>query len=329
LNKEVKFYQLFNTSDDEILNLDYSSNDDKSILITGSRGMIGGALAATLAKLLDNQSLKCELFLASRTWEGSEKFFQAKRIKLISNTEARSGNTHFDSIIHCASPSNITKIERLEELSDINTGFLRDCISAITTKVVFISTGEVYGGNLTSTTAIPPSLNNQIRRHWYPIAKLETEQFLKEKTENTNLSVDTVRLFHSFGPGLSPHDGRSFADIIYSAAISKEITLKSNGQQTRSFLYLSDAVAAILLSLLRRNVYQVTNVGSPEGATILSFANLVAEITGSVVNHSNPEFEHSPFDIVVPDITETVKLGWSPKVSLPDAISATLSWIKS
>ena len=316
-------------NDDEVLNLDYSSNVGKSILITGSRGMIGGALATTLDELLNNHSLKCELFLASRTWQGSEKNYRNKSIKLISNAEARSGSIHFDSIIHCASPSNITKIESLEELSDINSGFLKDCISTTTNKVVFISSGEVYGGNLTSPNVIPPSLNDQIRRHWYPIAKLETEQFLKEKSGTTNLSVDIVRLFHSFGPGLSPNDGRSFADILYSAYISKEIILKSNGQQTRSFLYLSDAVTAILLSLLRRNDYQVTNVGSPEKTTILGFANLVAGITGSVVKLSKQHFEHSPFDIVIPDITETINLGWSPKVSLPDAISATLHWIKS
>ena len=329
MTKEVQFYDLFNSVDDEILNLDYSSTYKKSILITGSRGMIGGALAATLAELIDNQSIECELFLASRTWQGSEKIFQNKRVKLISNREARSGNILFANIIHCASPSNITKIRSLDELNDINTGFLRDCISVVTTKVVFISSGEVYGGNLTRASSTPPPLNDQIRRHWYPIAKLQTEQFLKEKTENTNLSVDIVRLFHTFGPGLSPHDGRSFADIIYSAAFSKEITLKSNGQQIRSFLYLSDAVSAILLSLVRSNGYQVTNVGSPESTDILSFANLVAQITGSAVSFSKLEFEHSPFDIVVPDITETVKLGWSPKVSLPDAISATLNWIKS
>ncbi len=291
--------------------------------------MIGGALAATLAELIDKQLVECELFLASRSWKGSEELFQNKNIKPISNMDARSGSIPFDTIIHCASPSNITKIESFYELSDINTGFLRECISSVTEKVVFISSGEIYGGSITQIDSIPPSLDENTRRHWYPIAKLETEEFLKRKTEDANLSVDVVRLFHTFGPGLSPHDGRSFADIIYSAASSKVITLKSDGQQIRSFLYLGDAVSAILLSLIRRNAYQVSNVGSPIGTSILGFANLVAEITGSVVRFSKSKFEHSPFDSVIPDITGTVKLGWTPKVELPDAISSTLLWLKS
>ncbi len=290
--------------------------------------MIGGALAATLAQLIEDQLVECELFLASRSWQGSEGLFQNKSIRPISNTKARSGSILFDTIIHCASPSNITKIESLDELSDINTRFLSECISSLTKKVVFISSGEIYGGNITQIDSIPPPLDENIRRHWYPIAKLETEQYLKRKTEDTNLSVDIVRLFHTFGPGLGPNDGRSFADILYSAAFSKEITLKSEGQQIRSFLYLGDAVSAILLSLVRRSPYQVTNVGSPIGTSILSFANLVAEITESIVSFSKSKFEHSPFDSVIPDITETVKLGWSPKVSLPDAISTTLLWVK-
>ncbi len=329
MNNEVQFSDLFNSTDNEILNIDYSSTYGKRILLTGSRGMIGGALSTTLTELLGDHLVECELFLASRSWQGCEELFPNKSIKLISNKEARSGSILFDIIIHCASPSNITKIESLDELIDVNTGFLKDCISPITEKVVFISSGEVYGGNITQTNSTPKSLNESIRRHWYPIAKLETEQFLRRMTENTNLSVDVVRLFHTFGPGLSPHDGRSFADVIYSAAFLKEITLMSDGQQIRSFLYLGDAVLAILLSLVRRNVYQISNVGSPEATSILSFANLVAEITGSVVSVSNAKFEHSPFDIIVPDITETVKLGWSPKVSLTDAISATLLWIKN
>lgn len=329
MNNKVKFRDLFNDPANQILNLDYSSTYGKRILITGTRGMIGGALAATLAELIDDQLVECELYLASRSWQGNGELFQSKSIKTITNVEARSGSIFFNTIIHCASPSNITKIESLDKLRDINTGFLQECISPITEKVVFISSGEVYGGNITQIDSLPPSLDENTRRHWYPIAKLETEKFLSEEKENKELSVDVLRLFHTFGPGLSPDDGRSFADIIYSAAFSKEIMLKSDGKQVRSFLYLSDAVSAILLSLIRRNAYQVSNVGSPEEISILKFANLVAEITGSTIRHSNSKFEHSPFDSVVPDIRESVELGWSPKVTLPDAISATLAWIRS
>jgi UDP-glucuronate decarboxylase len=329
LSRQVLFEDLFNTTNSEILSLDYSSIRAERILITGSRGMLGTALATALAKLIADQLLECELFLASRSWQGSEELFKNSSVKLISNIEARSGKIAFDAIIHCASPSNITKIENFDQLIDINTGYLRDCISPVTRKVVFISSGEVYGGNVTLINSIQPMLNPGTRRHWYPIAKLDAELFLKQATIDTNLSVDVVRLFHTFGPGLKPQDGRSFADIIYSAAFSKTITLKSDGKQIRSFLFLSDAVSAILMSLIRRTDYKITNVGSPEGTSILNFAKLVSEITKSAIRFSDSKFEHSPFDTVIPDIQETVKLGWSPKVTLADAVSATLRWIKS
>ena len=329
MSRQVLFEDLFNTTNNEILSLDYSSIRAERILITGSRGMLGTALATALAKLVGDQLLECELFLASRTWQGSEELFKNSSIKLISNLEARSGKIEFDAIIHCASPSNITKIESFDQLSDINTGYLRDCISPFTRKVVFISSGEVYGGNVTLIDSIRPMLDPATRRHWYPIAKLDAELFLKQATVGTNLSVDVVRLFHTFGPGLSPQDGRSFSDIIYSAAFSKVITLKSDGKQIRSFLFLGDAVSAILLSLIRRNDYKITNVGSPQGISILNFAKLVAETTESAIRFSDSKFDHSPFDSVIPDIQESVKLGWSPKVTLADAVSTTLRWIKS
>lgn len=287
--------------------------------------MLGGAIAVTLCEMLRKGFIDCELHLASRLWLNISQLNNEKSINFISNDEARAGNIDFDLIIHCASPSNITKIKSLEELRDINTNFLNDCISIATKKVIYISSGEVYGGSSTQVDLLPHLFNPEIRRHWYPISKLETELYLKKYE---SISIDIVRLFHTFGPGLSHDDGRSFADIIYAAADSNEIVLKSDGTQIRSFLYVGDAVLGILLCMTQVSKYRVLNVGSSEEISIAGFANLVSEITRSRIRYSQEVFEHSLFDKIVPDISETVKIGWTPQVELSDAILATLGWIK-
>ena len=73
MSKQVQFEDLFNTTNNEILSLDYSSIRAERILITGSRGMLGTALATALAKLVGDHLLECEIFLASRSWQGGEE----------------------------------------------------------------------------------------------------------------------------------------------------------------------------------------------------------------------------------------------------------------
>jgi len=326
LKKKVIFEDLSQIKGDQFLNLNYSSLQGMRILVTGCQGMLGGAIAVTFSELLRQNLIECELYLASRVWQNSSQFGYEKSVKFLSNDKAREGSIEFDLIIHCASPSNITRIKSLEELRDVNTGYLKDCISTTTKKIIYISSGEVYGGSSTQVDLIPPMLNPEIRRHWYPISKLETELFLKKYK---SLSVDIVRLFHTFGPGLSHDDGRSFADIIYSAANHSEIVLKSNGRQIRSFLYISDAVLAILICMTEVSTYRVLNVGSSNEISIIDFARLVSEITGSKISYSHENFDHSLFDKIVPDISETTKIGWTPHVELSEAVTATLAWIKS
>ncbi len=301
----------------------------KKVLITGSQGMLGGGLSVVLTNLILEQKLNCQLYLASRSWGSSEKISRNEKVKFITNEQARAGNIPFDFIIHCASPSNITKVQSLKELIDLNIGYLQDCINFSTKKIVYISSGEVYGGKITNT-ATPLSISDlSNRRNWYPSAKLEAERILGELSAVQGFSLDVIRLFHTFGPGLNPNDGRSFGDIIYGAAISKKITLKSTGSQVRSFLYLTDAIRAILMCMSTKTPNRIFNVGSPNPVSIYGFANLVADISGSTIEFCEEKFEHSLLDEIIPDISGIQSLGWYPEVDLRVAITRTLNWARS
>jgi nucleoside-diphosphate-sugar epimerase len=280
--------------------------------------MLGQAVAIAISELIEIGEINSKLFLASRTAPKEIDETKNKKIIRIPNHVARKGDMIFDVIIHCASPSNITKIKDLNELLDVNIGFLKDCTSASTSKIVYISSGEVYGGKSTSLASkvVKPPLDE--KRNWYPFAKIETEEYLREISTNTDISVNIVRLFHTFGPGLKSDDGRSFSDIIFSAIFDKEIKLKSSGNQVRSFLYLGDAVRAILSPWDDRTRFNIQNVGSADSRSILEFAEIVGSMTGVNVVLTNHDFEHSPFDVIVPDLSCTSIPNWKPIVSLED-----------
>jgi nucleoside-diphosphate-sugar epimerase len=70
------------------------------------------------------------------------------------------------------------------------------------------------------------------------------------------------------------------------------------------------------------------NVGSPLPVSIIEFAQIVAGLTGSRIEFRDEVFEHSPFDEIVPNISEIQSLGWSPEVRLDEAIGRTINWLK-
>ncbi len=324
----ASFGDIFTREIESDFNLSRSNFDYPRILITGSNGMLGNALAVTLDNIIYEQSLRCDLFLASRIWpeESISRFRSSPH--LLNNIEVRSKKYDFDLIVHCASPSNVTKIEGYLQLADINRGFLEDCISENTKKVVFISTGEVYKGGETKIGPMKLEEISENKRDWYPLAKIDCENYLSEVSSASEISVDILRLFHTFGPGISRNDGRSFSDILYSASDKKRIELKSDGSQVRSFLYLADAISAILLCLEEISEFRVFNIGSPHQFSIMEFAKLVGNATDSDVIVKKSQFDHSPFDVIVPDISETLSWGWKPIVDIRDSINLTLNWIK-
>ena len=326
--RKAEFGDIFPAELEQNLNLNHSDFNFSSVLVTGSNGMVGNAVAITLDRLIHRYAPKCDLYLASRSWPSEAKSRYEGSPILITNTEARSRMHSFDLIVHCASPSNVTKIDSYEQLLDINRTFLENCISPTTKKIIFISSGEVYKGG---ATKIEPKKAGKITndiRDWYPYAKIECEEHLFNIFSTLNLSVNIIRLFHTFGPGLSRNDGRSFSDILYAATDGKAIELKSDGSQVRSFLYLGDAVSAILKCIRDNSQYRILNVGSPNQISILQFAELVGKATDSDVMISKKKFIHSPFEVIVPDISETLAWGWDPIVDILDSINLTLNWIK-
>jgi nucleoside-diphosphate-sugar epimerase len=303
----------------------------KSLLITGSSGMLGKALTATIIEMAKkNADMNLIIYLASRNWNGKQPIHLAgTTIYFITNDEARSGKYDFNFILHCASPSNYSRVKSLDELIEVNLNFLKDCIGNQTIGLTYISSGEVYGGDETTKLPNELELKSRGKRGFYPLAKLQTENFLAERNRNYGLQVKILRLFHTFGPGISKNDGRSFADFLYAGAESNQIVLKTDGSQVRSFLYLGDAVEAILHFSTNEKNFELHNIGSSIPVTIREFAEAVAKITQQkVIFRHDSKYVKSPFDVILPNIETAQESGWSPKTDLADSINQTIHWIR-
>jgi UDP-glucuronate decarboxylase len=326
------FKSIFNQSQFKTESI--STRGLKVILITGAQGMLGHGLAVGIDNLLVSQKVNdFKVILASRQWTSTSVSFWKKspNIVLVTNQQISSLRDQIDLVIHTASPSNITQISTFEDLEWANLGLLREVLELTPQKIVYISSGEVYGGGDTVEKSVFNGFSREQKRDWYPISKLAAENALRTFQTEREIEVCVIRLFHTFGPGIKADDGRSFADVLWGATLNNQIVLKSQGNQVRTFLYLSDALEGIIsLAFSCRPGFFTVNLGSTSPITILGFARTVANVVGASVKFEiNETFDHSPNKTIIPNVDLMRLVGWSQKVSLEEGIQRTISWIRS
>jgi dTDP-glucose 4,6-dehydratase len=310
------------------------NDNPESILITGAQGMLGNGIAKAFNFLQINGLLAdTKLFLASREWQPGAKsgWNEGENLELVVNSDIAKIQDALDVVVHTASPSNVTQINTFEELHFANVGILKIIEKLKPRKVIYISSGEVYRNHITLEGSQSSDFLKANKRDWYPLVKLEAENELEHFGSRTDSSVAILRLFHTFGPGLKKNDGRSFADILWGAALNNKISLNSSGDQIRSFLYLSDAVEAILRVVLsEESGYRVANLGSDKPVSIREFAEQVSKITGAEIKFNlDREFAHSPNEYLVPIIQNMNSYHWVPKLEIRVGIERTIGWIRN
>ena len=142
--------------------------------------------------------------------------------------------------------------------------------------------------------------------------------------QQRGVDVTMARLFNTYGPRLSPGDGRVVSNFIVQALQGEDLTVYGDGQQTRSFCYVTDTLRALLLLMDSGEVGPI-NIGNPGEHTMLELAERVLKLTGS---RSRLVFRPLPQDDPrrrCPDITlARTLLGWQPEVALEDGLQRTI-----
>src|SRR5258708_10424630 len=96
-----------------------------------------------------------------------------------------------------------------------------------------------------------------------------------------NVDTRIVRIFNTYGPRLQLNDGRVVSNFMKQALRGEDLTVYGNGNQTRSFCYVSDEIDGFL-RLSKSDEYLPVNIGNPNEFTILDGAQLVLKVMGSL-----------------------------------------------
>lgn len=255
------------------------------ILVTGGAGFIASHLVERLSKNINNTIIVLDNLLTG----DKIKLPNKKNIIFIKGDANNKEDLtrlfleyHFDFVFHYAAVVGVNRTlnSPLSVLEDIE-GFkylLDNCRWGNVKRIFFSSSSEVYGESPTfPQDEHKTPLNSRLP---YAVVKNVGEAYLRSYHQEHGLEYTIFRFFNTYGPRQSTDFVMS--KFINAAKSGEEITIYGDGEQTRTFCFVSDNIDATIAAF-EENLFinDVVNIGSDIEITINKLAQLIIEIMGS------------------------------------------------
>lgn len=303
-------------------------------IVTGAAGFLGSHL--TDALLAEGHSVVGVDSLCTGSLDNLQHLRTESRFEFREHDICTSFDFgKIDYVFNFASPASPEDYSRLGiETLEVGSSGTRNSLELAQkyqAKFLHASTSECYGD---------PAVHPQTEDYWgnvnpigprsvYDEAKRFSEALVMAYHRYRKVDTRLVRIFNTYGPRLQANDGRVISNFMVQALQGHDITVYGEGNQTRSFCYVSDEVDGFL-RLSRSDEHLPVNIGNPTEWTILECAKTVIRVTGS---KSKIIYKSLPVDDPMqrqPDITRAKKLlGWEPKIDLETGLKLSMEYFKS
>lgn len=307
----------------------------KRILVTGGAGFLGSHLVDRL--LAQDHDVLCVDNLFTGTKRNIDHLFSNPRFEFMRHDITFPLYVEVDQIYNLACPASPVHYQhdpvqttKTSVLGSINILGLAKRLGC---KVLQASTSEVYGD---------PSVQPQHETYWgnvnpigprscYDEGKRCAETLFFDYNRQHNTRIKVARIFNTYGPRMHHADGRVVSNFIVQALNNEAITIYGDGNQTRSFCFVSDLIDG-LIRLMDTDV-DVTgpiNIGNPGEFSMLELAEKVIELTGSKSTLTRRPLPQDDPKQRRPEISEAKRvLGWSPMIELEEGLSDTISYFRA
>lgn len=309
--------------------------EGKKVLVTGGAGFVGSNLTERIAASGGKVTVLDDLFTGSldNIDSGTEyKFIEGSVTdeKLISQLVKE-----HDFIAHLAARNIIISTKNPRNDYEVNIGGTLNVLMAVkehgVERMLYTSSASVYGN-----PRIIPICEDE-RTHTfspYSVSKLAGENYCKAFYETYGIPATVVRYSNVYGPKQDP-------DNPYCGVISKFLELidqgkppqvHGDGQQTRDFTFVADAVDATLVALLSpKSEGMVFNLGTGTETRIIELANILARLLDKkvVVEHIDRRDIDNIRRRVLNIERIRTRLRWQPQVTLEDGLKKTVDWYQS
>jgi UDP-glucuronate decarboxylase len=304
------------------------------VLVTGGAGFLGSHLCRRLLK--DGCDVLCvDNFYTGRR-ENVLDLLDHKYFDLVRHDVTFPLYVEVDRIFNLACPASPVHYQ-FDPVQTTKTSVhgainMLGLAKRVRARIFQASTSEVYGD---------PDVHPQKEDYWgnvnpigprscYDEGKRCAETLFFDYHRQLGVQIKVARIFNTYGPQMSPDDGRVVSNFIVQALTGEPITLYGDGSQTRSFCFVDDLIeGCVRLMDSPEDVTGPVNIGNPSEISVRELARQVIELCGS---KSNIEFRPLPQDDPLqrcPDISlAKATLDWKPEVGLTDGLLQTIDWFR-
>lgn len=306
----------------------------KRILVTGGAGFLGSHLCEQL--LAEGHEVLCvDNFYTGRK-DNIKHLMDNFQFEVLRHDVTFPFYVEVDEIYNLACPASPLhyQVDPVQTTKTSVSGAINmlGLAKRVKAKIFQASTSEVYGD---------PEVHPQPESYWgnvnpigfracYDEGKRCAETLFFDYYRQHKLRIKVARIFNTYGPRMSPGDGRVVSNFIIQALLGEPITVYGDGTQTRSFCYRDDLIEAwIRFMNTADDVTGPLNLGNPVEFTMIELAETVIRLTNS---GSELVFKPLPSDDPKqrrPDISKAKQLlNWEPRVTLEQGLAHTIAYFE-
>ncbi len=306
----------------------------KRILVTGGAGFIGSHLCERLVN--EGHDVICIDNFYSGSKENVWHLIGKPNFELVRHDVINPYWAEVDEIYNLACPASPIYYQN-DPIQTTKTSFfgayhMLGLARRTKAKILQSSTSEVYGD---------PNVHPQPESYWgnvnpiglrscYDEGKRVAETLFFDYYRLHKVRSKVIRIFNTYGPRMAVSDGRVVSNFVVQALRGEDLTIYGDGQQTRSFQYVSDLIEGMIRMMDTSDDFTgPVNLGNPGEFTMLELAEKVLQKIGG---KSKIVYRPLPSDdpkMRRPDITVAKReLGWEPKVTLDEGLDHIIAYFR-
>ena len=294
-------------------------------LVTGAAGFIGSQLAEALVAA-GHHVVGVDSFTDYYDVEEKERNADGLDVRRSDLAEGPLDLAGVDGVFHLAAQPGLRSFGRAFPLyvrhNVMATQKVFEACAEAGVRVVFASSSSVYGDAETYPTpedVLPRPLSP------YGITKLACEELAYAYGRSFGLEAVALRYFTVYGPRQRPD--MFFRRVCERLLDGGTFEIYGTGEQTRSFTYVDDVVAATCAAMESAPPGATYNVGGGEEASMLAAIELLEELSGRQLAVRRVGVAQGDMARTNADISRIrEELGWAPRTSLRDGLQAEWSW---
>ena len=319
--------------------------NNKRILVSGARGMLGSMFIDAMMLLIRKYGSNIKIYAVTR----NKKLAEERFIRHIDdnhfniffadiNKDKIKIDEDIDFVVHGASNTHPflysgKPIETILTNVAGTNNLLEFAVKHRCKRFLFLSSVEVYGENRGDCEKFKEDycgyINSNTMRAGYPESKRTGETLCQAYIKEYGLDSVILRLARCYGPGILQNDSKALSQFIHRAKEKRDIILKSEGKQEFSYVYQADVVDAMCYFLqfgISGECYNVT--GKDSDVSLKDLAEKIADMSGVLVKYELPDKNeaagYSMATKAVLDGRKAETIGWTAVYPIWEGIKRSL-----